>query len=167
MSRHKNTLLKYKKEITQSAVASFVLALVFVVYLWHLGNTFAWQPISPIEQPNIFARIFYSALAFILPGAFLYEVGYYKILHDVIVKGFGLWGLYNLIKAVTWIALMTLMYFVFGLTVDTLNALASFFYNIFNFILYLSPTLGIFLILTILISYIYSRAKGAPVVLCL
>lgn len=162
---HKNTLLKYKKEITQSAALSFVSALVFAVYLWHLGNTFAWQSISPIEQPNIFARIFYSALAFILPGAFLYEVGYYKILHDVIVKGFGLWGLYNLIKAVTWIALMALMYFVFGLTVDVLNTLASFFYNIFNFILYLSPTLGLFIFLTILISYIYSRAKVAPVIL--
>lgn len=165
MTWHKNTLLKYKKEITQSAVASLALSLFLLVYIWQLGNTFIWQPISPIEQPNIFARIFYSALAFILPGAFLYEVGYYKILHDVIVKGFGLWGLYNLIKAVTWIALMALMYFVFGLTVDVLNALASFFYNIFNFILYLFPTLGVFLLLTILISYIYGRAKGAPVVL--
>lgn len=165
MSWHKNTLLIYKKEITQSAVTSFVLALAFLVYTWHLGNTFVWHSISPIEQPKIFIRVFYSALAFVIPGALLYEIGYYKILHDIIVKGFGLWGLYNLVKAVTWGALMALMYFAFGLTINILNTIASFFYNLFNFILYLSPTLGVFLILTILISYTYSRAREAPVIL--
>lgn len=165
MSWHKNTLLKHKKEITQSAVLSFVLVLVFAVYSWHLGNTFVWEPISPIEQPSIFVRVFYSALAFIIPGAILYEIGYYKILHDIFVKGFGLWGLYNLIKAVTWIALMALMYFVFGLAVSVLNTIASISVNSFKFVLYISPALGVFLILTIFISYIYSRAKGAPVIL--
>ncbi len=165
MSWHKNTLLKYRKEITQSAVLSFVSALVFAVYLWHLGNTFAWQSISPIEQPSIFVRAFYSALAFVIPGALLYEIGYYKILHDIIVKGFGLWGLYNLIKAVTWGALIALVYFVFGLTINVLNTIASFFYNTFKFILYLSPAIGLFIFLSILISYIYGRAKEEPVVL--
>ncbi|MFA5997553.1 MAG: hypothetical protein WC791_03645 [Candidatus Paceibacterota bacterium] len=165
MSWHKNTLLKYKKEITQSAVASFFLALVYAVCSWHLGNTFIWESISPIEQPSIFVRGLYSALAFILPGALLYEIGYYKILHDIIVKGFGLWWLYNLIKAVTWIALMALMYFVFGLAIDVLNTIASISVNSFKFILYISPTLGLFLFLTIFISYIYSRIKEEPTIL--
>lgn len=166
MSWYKNTLQKYRKEITQSAVASFVLSLVFLFYTWHLGNIFVWQPISLIEQPSIFARVFYSSLVFIGPGRYLYhKLKFYKILHDVVVKGFGMWGLYNLIKTAVWAIMFYATYLVVGIVIEMFNTLASILVNIFNLVLYLSPTLGLFVFLTIFISYIYGRAIEEPVVL--
>lgn len=166
MSWHKNTLLKYKKEITQSAALSFVLTLVFAIYSWHLGNTFAWESISPIEQPSILVRAVYSALTFATLGAIIYALGFYKILYAPYRGVKGGHKEYKKDKKAIWGILILLMYFVIiPVVVNVLNAIASFFYNIFKYILYLSPAVGIFLILTILISYIYSRAKVAPVIL--
>lgn len=166
MSWHKNTLLKYKKEITQSAVLSFVLALVFAVYLWHLGNTFVWEPVTPIEQPNIFDRPFYSALVYLGPGALIYGSGFYKILYAPFRGTRGGYREYKKMKRDFWDLLMLVMYlYVIPFMIDVLNTIASFFYNTFKFILYLSPALGLFIFLSIFISYIYSRAKWEPIVL--
>lgn len=165
MSWHKNTLLKYRKEITHSAVLSFVLALVFAVYSWHLGNTFVWESISPIEQPSILVRAIYSALTFATLGAIIYALGFYKILYAPYRGVKGGYKEYKKDKKAIWGILILLMYFIIiPVVVNVLNAIASFFYNIFKYILYLPPTLGIFLILTILISYIYSRVNKSPVI---
>lgn len=163
---HKNTLQKYKKEITQSAVASFIFALLYAVYLWHLGGTFIWEPISPIDQPSIFERPFYSALVFLGPGALIYSSGFYKILYAPFRGVRGGYKDYKKAKNDIWNLLILVMYlYVIPFMVSVLNTIASFFYNSFKFILFVSPFLGIFLILTILISYIYINRNKSPIII--
>ena len=160
MSWHKNTLTKYGKEIKQSAIVSFVLSLAFLLYTYSIGNTFAWQEISPIEQPGLVPRLFYSALVFAGPGWFLYhKLKFWKFLYEPYRGGGrGAYREYQKLKNAFWGLLILLMYFVIvPFVVNILNTIISFFYNIFNFILYLSPALGIFLILTALGAYV---AKG-------
>ena len=156
---HTKVLKEHKKEITYSTIFSFVISLVYLVWSCAQGSVFVWQSISPIEQPSILVRVFYSALAFAVPGYLLYIAGFYKFLHNVIVRGLRDWQLYRGIKAIIWIGLMFLMYEVFGVIVTIMNAVLSFFYNIFKLVLYISPGIGIFLILTIVGAYSIALAK--------
>jgi hypothetical protein len=168
MSWYRNTLTKYGKEIKQSAVASFVLSLVFLIYTYSVGHTFSWQEINPIEQPSIFARAFYSALAFVIPGSFLYhKLKFWKFLYAP-YRGGGrkAYREYTKTKRGVWALLILLTYSVIvPFIVDILNAIVSFFYNIFNLILYLSPTLGVFLILLIVGVYLIKRFKLSPMII--
>lgn len=146
---HTKVLKEYKKEIMYSAAFSFVVALGYLIWSHLQGSVFVWQSISPIEQPSILVRVFYSALAFAVPGYLLYVAGFYKFLHNVIIRGLRDWQLYRGIKAVIWVGLIFLMYEVFGVIVSIMNAVLSFFYNIFKLVLYISPGIGVFLILTV------------------
>lgn len=162
MSWHKDTLIKYGKEIKQSAIASFVLSLAYLLYSYHLGATFVWQEISPVEQPGLLPRLFYSALVFAGPGWFLYhKLKLWKFLYEPYRGGGrGAYREYKKLKSAVWGLLILLMYFVIvPFVVNILNTLISFFFNIFNFILYLSPALGVFLTLTALGSYVAKRWK--------
>ena len=149
-SWYKKVLKENQIEIYYSAVFSFVVSLGYLVWSHFQGSVLMWQSISPIEQPSILIRVFYSALAFAVLGYLLYVVGFYKFLHNVIVRGLRDRQLYRGIKGVIWIGLIFLMYEVFGVIVSIANAVISLFYNIFNLVLYISPGIGIFLILTIL-----------------
>ncbi|MCR4328477.1 MAG: hypothetical protein NUV53_03075 [Patescibacteria group bacterium] len=83
---------------------------------------------------------------------------FYKVLHDILVKGMGLWGLYNFIKAVVWAFLMYISYqFIVPWLFDALNTSASILYNIVGIIMYALPPLGISLVLGI--AYILLRKK--------
>jgi len=161
---YKKVLKENKKEISYSAALSFVISLGYLLWShWH-GVSFEWRSINPIDQPSIFVRAFYSALAFALPGYLLYIAGFYKYLHKVIVRGLRDKQLYRGIKALIWICLMLLMYEVFKVVVDILNMVISFFYNIFNLILYLSPTIGIFAILCVVLGYGFIQAKKGTII---
>lgn len=167
MSWYKDTLKKYSKEIKQSAIASFVLSLLFLLYTHSSGSTFTWQEINPIEQPNIFVRIFYSALVFAGPGWFLYhKLKFWKFLYAPYRGGGrGAYREYKKLKNAVWGLLILLMFFVVvPFIVNVLNAIISFFYNIFNLILYLSPILGIFLILVVIGTYLLKKFKMSSVV---
>lgn len=157
----KDKLIKYKKEIIQSAIASFVISLVFLLYTYIIGNVFSWQSISPFEAPSILNRIFYTTFTFFTIGAFLYYViKFWKILRFICVDIFNSWGLYNLAKALVWPVLVVTSYFYIVPTfINVLNKISSFLFNIFNFLLYLAPFLGICLILFILGSYIFITFK--------
>ena len=157
---HTKVLKEHKKEITYSAAFSFVVSLGYLIWSFAQGSVFVWQSISPIEQPSILVRVFYSALAFAVPGYLLYVVGFYKFLHNIIVRGLRDWQLYRGIKAVIWVGLILLMYEVFGVIVSIMNAILSFFYNIFKLVLYISPGIGVFLILTIVGTYCVALAKN-------
>jgi hypothetical protein len=159
MNWYQKALQKNKKDITYSAAFSFVVSLGYLIWSHFQGSVFIWQSISPIEQPSILVRAFYSALAFAIPGYLLYIAGFYKFLHNAIVRGLRDWQLYRGIKAIIWLGLIFLMYEVFGVIVTIVNAVLSFFYNIFNLILYISPGIGIFLILTIVGTYGLALAK--------
>lgn len=156
---HTKVLKEHKKEVTYSTVFSFVISLGYLIWSYAQGSVFVWQSISPIEQPSILVRVFYSALAFAVPGYLLYIAGFYKFLHNVIVRGLRDWQLYRGIKAVIWVGLMFLMYEVFGVIVSIMNAGLSFFYNVFKLVLYISPGIGIFLILAVVGAYGIALAK--------
>ncbi len=157
---NKKALKEHRKEIIYSAASSFVISLGYLIWSHFQGSVFMWQSISPIEQPSILVRVFYSALAFAVPGYLLYVAGFYKFLHNVIVRGLRDRQLYRGIKGVIWMGLIFLMYEVFGVIVSIANVVISFFYNIFNLVLYISPGIGIFLILTILGTYGLALAKN-------
>lgn len=165
MTWYRDVLIKNKDEIKQSAIASFVLSLLYLLYGYSSGHVFVWQEIKPIEQPTIFVRYFYSAFTFVTLGAFLYYVvKLWKGIHFICVKVLGSWDLYRLVKSLVWLGLMAVTYFyIVPTVVEILNAVISFFYNIFNFILYLSPTIGVFLILSVIGAYLIKKVRREPV----
>lgn len=148
MSWYKKILQRDKKEVVSSAIFAGVFALVLLVWNFILGKGFEWQTITPVSAPPLSYGI-YSALVFITLGYFLYEIGFYKLLADIVGRGLGDWGLYRGAKKIIWIVLIVIVIYLVKLIVDLINTTISFFYNVLNFILYLAPPLGISLIIFI------------------
>lgn len=163
----KDILTKNKKEIIQSAIISFIISLVFLLYAYSIGNTFSWQSISPFEAPSILNRMFYTVFTFSTIGAFLFfVVKLWKGLYFIFVTIFNSRKLYNLVKALVWFGLTLLSYFyIVPFAINFLNKVTSFLFNIFNFLLYLSPFLGIFLILSVVTIYLFLKFKKEPIVI--
>lgn len=141
---YKRILTEKKKEI----IASTTFALVFAlsVALWHYftGKVFEWQSISPVEEPDLLPRLFYSALVFVTLGAGLYAMGFYKFLYSLYRGSRGGYRAYKEMKGAIWVVLILSMYFVIiPVVVDILNAVISFSYNISVLVLYLFPPFGI------------------------
>lgn len=148
---HKKAIIKNAKEMAGSATSYVILALVFLLWHFALGVKFEWQTISPLSTPSIFVRVFYSAFTFCTLGLFLYVIKFYKVLHDIVVKTFGSWELYNFIKAVLWLFLMYISYaYLVPWLFNILNGGISILFNIANFVLYAIPPVGIALVLSII-----------------
>ena len=157
MSWYKHTLKKYGKEILSGAIFTVVCTLACLLWIFVMGKTFTWTDISPIEQPSIFIRIFYSALTFITLGAFLYKVGFYKALYQIL----GDWRSFKEAKSIIWVLLMGTMFFVIvPLVVDLLNSIISIGYNVFALILYAFPPVGISLIIFALYFYFKKQLQS-------
>lgn len=157
MTWYKHTLKKYGKEILSGAIFTVVCTLAFLLWIFVVGKTFTWTDISPIEQPSIFIRIFYSALTFITLGAFLYKVGFYKALYQIM----GDWRSFKEAKSIIWVLLMGTMFFVIvPLVVDLLNSIISIGYNVFALILYAFPPVGISLIIFALYFYFKKQLQS-------
>ena len=155
---YKKVLLKNARETVSSGTTYVILAFVLLLWYFALGLKFQWQSISPLSTPSIFVRAFYSAFTFCTLGLFLYVIGFYKVLHDIVVKVFGMWGLYNFIKAVLWLFLMYISYaYLVPWLFNVLNTSASILFNIANFVLYVLPPIGISLILVVI--YILLKRK--------
>jgi len=160
MKWHKATLLKQAKNIAESASTYMILALVFLLWRFAFGMQFEWQQIEPLSQPSIFIRSFYSAFTFFTLGLLLYIARFYKVLHDILVKGMGLWGLYNAIKAILWLFLMFISYqYIVPWSFAILNTSATILYNVVGFVLYVLPPLGTSLIIAI--AYALWKTKKA------
>ncbi len=135
-----------------------ILALVLLLWNFALGIKFQWQSISPLPEPSIFVRSFYSAFVFCTLGLFLYLIRFYKVLHDIVVKAFGFWELYNFIKAVVWLFLMYISYvYLVPWLFNILNTSASILFNIVNLVLYVVPSVGIATILSIIYFLVRKR----------
>jgi len=159
-SWHKDVLIKNAKEVFSSAVPYTIFVLVILLWRFALGMKFSWVHVSPLSEPEFFYRSFYSAFTFATLGLLLYLSGFYKLLHDIVVKGFGLWGLYNFIKAVVWLFLMFLSYqYVVPALFSVLNTSATILYNFAQVVLYVLPPVGISLILVIIYILIKKHAK--------
>lgn len=147
-----------------AAGAAFSLAFSLSLLLWNfvLGKTFIWQTIAPVSAPPYIYEI-YSALVFVTFGAFLYWIKFYKFLHFIFVEILGDWRVYKSVKAIIWLALIVLTYYTVTKIIDALNATISFFYNILNFLLYLSPPLGAALIVSTA-TYLILKGRQAPTI---
>lgn len=155
---HKKVLLKNTKEVVSSGTTYVILALVLLLWHFALGIKFEWQHIAPLSEPSVFVRTFYSAFTFCTLGLFLYVIRFYKVLHDIVVKAFGMWELYNLIKAVLWLLLMYISYaYLVPWLFSVLNTSASVLFNVAGLVLYVLPPVGIALILSLL--YMLIRKK--------
>ena len=155
---HKKALVKNAKDIVSSGTTYVILALVFLLWHFALGIKFQWQSISPLSAPSIFVRVFYSAFTFCTLGLFLYVIKFYKVLHDIVVKAFGMWELYNFIKAILWLFLMYISYaYLVPWLFNVLNGGISILFNIANLVLYALPPVGIALILSTI--YLLSSKK--------
>ncbi len=157
----KENFIKYKKEIIQSAIISFIVSLIFLIYTYSIGNAFKWQSISPFEAPSILNKLFYTVFTFFTTGAFLYYIiKFWKILKFICVDVFNSWKLYNISKKIFWFGLLAVSYFYIVPTfINVLNKVSSFFFNIFNLLLYLVPSIGICLILFILGFYVFLKIR--------
>ncbi len=162
----RNSMVWYKKVLKEnqsgiyfSAALSFVVSLTYLLWSYWHGTYFEWKSISPIEQPNLLYREFYTAIVFVAVGAFLYYVvKLWKFLYFIFAKMLHSRELYEFVKWIVWTSLILITYFyIVPVIVDILNAIISFFYNIFNLILYLSPTIGIFVILCVVFGYSFIR----------
>lgn len=155
---HKTALKKHLKNVFSSGITYAILALVFLLWRFVLGYQFGWQNIEPFSPPSIFIRVFYSSFTFATFGLLLYVFRFYQVLHDILVKGMGLWGLYNFIKAVIWAFLMYISYqYIVPWLFSIFNTGASILFNIANFVLYVLPPVGVSLILSII--YILLKRK--------
>ena len=147
MTWYKKVLTEKKKEIISSAAFAVVFALAISLWHYFTGKGFEWQSISPVEAPGLLPRLFYSALVYGTLGAFIFATGFYKFLYSLYRGTRGGWRRYNKMKDKIWWGLILIMYFVIiPFVVDVLNAIISFFFNIYNLILYLFPPLGISLV---------------------
>ena len=156
---YKKILLKNAREIISDGSTYAILALVLLLWHFVLGIKFEWQHIAPFSEPSFFVRAFYSAFTFGTLGWLLYELYFYKVLHDIVVKTFGMWELYNFIKAIIWLFLMYVSYaYLVPWLFSALNTATSILFNIASLVLYLFPPAGITLIVSII--YLILKRKG-------
>lgn len=118
--------------------------------LWYFiqGKPFEWHSISPIPQPDLLPREVLSYIAFFTIGAFLYYVvRLWQILKFICKDILDSWELYNFVKVIVWIALLLFtQFYLVPTAVNWLNAVISFFYNLWFLLLYISPALAILLL---------------------
>lgn len=145
----KEVLKKNRREIISGAIFVVTSTLAFLVWHFFVGGTFVWTNISPISTPLEYGL--YSALVFGGPGAYLYyKTDFYK----------NLWHLRKIdrdlhrgVKKIFWLTMCLIMLAIVIAVVWLLNQIISFFYNIIRLILFLSPPLGIGLVVAI-VSYL-------------
>lgn len=141
---YKRILTEKKKEIISSAIFAVLFALTIALWHYFTGKVFEWQSISPVDEPDLLPRLFYSALVYVTLGAVLYAMGFYEFLYSAYRGTRGGYRAYKEMKGAIWVVLVLGMYFVIiPVVVNILNAVASFFYNITILVLYLFPALGI------------------------
>ena len=156
MKWHTQTLSKYKKEILLSTVLTILFAIVTALWSVFSRSHFQWKEIDSISFPDILHYRFYSALAFIIPGAWLFhKIKFWQFLYRTSHN----WRTFQRDKRNVWKILVGLTFLIALLLVSLLNNVISFLFNIWNFILYLLPPLGISLLLAFLFILLRKQCK--------
>ena len=136
---YKRVLEDYSRgTVVSIGLTMFCLFIMAAIQLVN-GRVFEWTNITPIDTPDIWVRLLYSALTYVSIGALLYYIRFYQFLS--MLYGRNRRG-YRDAKGIIWSALILLMFFVIVPTgVDVLNTVISFFYNILLFLVYVSPVI--------------------------
>jgi hypothetical protein len=157
---YKRIITEKKKEVISGIILSIILTLAILLWHFALGKSFGWKEISPIKAPPLLPRLFYSALVFITFGAFLYWIKFYKFLHSLFVVLLKDWRTYKDVKGLVWASLILLVLYLLQSFVGMANTIISFFYNVFNLILYLFPPIGISLAVLFIGYFYYAYNKN-------
>jgi hypothetical protein len=155
---YKAVLKKNGKELLAGAAFSLTFSLALLLWSFILHHTFVWQTIAPLSAPPLVYGI-YSALVFVTFGAFLYWIKFYKFLYFVFVEVLGDWRSYKQIKAIIWLGLICLTYYIVTQIINAINFTLSIFLNVANFLLYLSPPLGVALIVAAVVYVLRFRSQ--------
>jgi len=137
-----NELTKHRKELVNSTI--FFSVFVMTVTLWGLfsGKPYEWQSIEPISKPSVMNWRLYSAIVFVTLGAFLYFSGFYKFLYSLYRGTKNGWREYQKTKKAIWGLLTLFMIFVvIPFLVNVLNGFLSILFNIYQFLLYIFPSM--------------------------
>jgi hypothetical protein len=162
MKWYEKSLEKNNKEVIAGAIFSFTFALALLLWNFGFGKSFEWQNITPFSAPPLLYEI-YSAITFVTLGAFLYWIKFYKFLHFIFVEVLGDWHTYKSIKALIWLILIGFIYWIVLKIIDVINITISFFYNILNVFLYVSPPLGAALIIS-MVGYIILKGRKPAII---
>jgi len=155
MNWHKKILAKHKAKIISLAAGIVALISAFSLWRFALGKTFEWINIAPLHTP--FSYAFYSTLVFVGPGAYLYYfTDFYKDLWYFFRHTLSSPGLHKNVKWAIWVSMVAAMFFVVKAVFDLINTIVSFLYNIFFLILYLSPSIGV-AIIVFAVSYLLTK----------
>ncbi len=158
MTWYKKVLRSEGADIKSFLTWFSIFLLITLLWGFFSGKSFEWQTISPIDEPSIFHRAFYSALVFVTLGAFLYWIKFYRLLYYISFKD---WELFKALKGLVWGSLILLMYFwIVPKVVWVLNMTLSFFFNLYNLILYLFPPLGVSLIVFSIVLILIRKLKS-------
>jgi uncharacterized integral membrane protein len=142
MTWYEKALKEKRRETISGTIFAVTSALALLVWYFAFGKAFHITDFEPLSTP--FEYVFYSALVFVGPGAYLrFNTKFYLKLkrafkHDR--------QMHKDVKKVIWRSMMVGVLIVVIAVVYLINKIISFFYNLFGLILYLCPPLGIGLI---------------------
>lgn len=160
MTWYERVLKKNIKEIFSSGFLYVCILIILSIQHFFLKNSFSWVWIEPIEQPSFFVRLLYSAITYPTLGYLVYKSGFYLFIWRLFPR-----RTFRRIKKKVWIILMGVMFFVVvPVVVNVLNGIISVFYNIFNFFLYLFPSVAVSSLIVVGILYLRKK-KTHPIVL--
>jgi len=161
MAWKKRAIKEFFKQYYPLALFSVVVCFIFFLSITYWQGYFEWKDIKPLPDPDLSLRML-SALVFVSFGQLLYWLKFYYVLYFIFVTILKDKRLYKDLKRLIWNVLMFIMgFYVAPWIVDLLNKILSFFYNIFAFLIYLFPPIGVSLILGLFISYYKKLQKKA------
>lgn len=149
MNWREQALFRFSREILIAAIFPTMFVIVIIIANRFFWWSYSWQDVHPIEQPQPFVRMVYSALVYVTLGAGLYALRLYQALHWLFVDIFNDWWTYRKIKAFVWVGMMLFMYSILIPTiVEFLNFIASIFFNGYELFLKSLPLLRVSAIIT-------------------
>ncbi len=149
---YKKALSKFKKELITSAILAMIVSLLLLIAHYNFGKTFEWTNLEVLSAPTFFDRVLYSAMTYVSVGAFLYFIRVYQLIYFIFITLLGAFRLHKMFKQLLWWGLMLAMYFwIVPKTIEVVNAILSFFYNIAVYLIYLTPRfIGSFVVISMI-----------------
>jgi hypothetical protein len=138
MEWHKKAIIEGRKKTLISGAIAGCFFVVLGVWMFATGKTFTWQSIEVLSPLPPWAKL-WSGLTFSTTGFLLFHLGFYKALYNMIP----FYPLYSLVKAIIWLLLTLLTYWFFDFIFKAVNVACSFFFNVWQLIVFVAPALGI------------------------
>ena len=143
MKWYEITLRQNGKMIIRSGLFLVIFSVITGLQGYFSGETFIWTKIETISYPSILNWRFYSALAFITLGSFLFSRGLWIFIYQISTSK----SSYRRNKKDVWTLITLTTFGLMILVIKILNILISILFNVLLFILYSLPSVLVTLIL--------------------